>query len=105
MDDAIAYWVRWAFGIVGTFLVGWGAALKCKYQSIHRRQKATEMGVQALLRAQIIHIYNKYTDMGYLPIYERENIAHLYEQYKNLGGNGVIEELMEKLSDLPTPRH
>lgn len=68
------------------------------------RQNAVELGVQALLRANIISIYNKYMDRGEIPIYERENIDHLYKEYKALGGNGVIESLMEKLTDLPTPR-
>lgn len=68
------------------------------------RQEAVEHGVQALLRSNMIAIYNKYTEKGSVPIYERENIAHLYEEYKTLGGNGVIESLMEKLSDLPTPK-
>ena len=69
------------------------------------RQKAVENGMQALLRANIISIYNKYMERGYVPIYERENIDHLYKEYKTLGGNGVVESLIEKLDDLPTPRH
>ena len=64
-----------------------------------------ELGTQALLRAQIIHIYNKYIEKGYVPIYERENVNELYEQYKNLGGNGTIKTLMQKLDDLPTEEH
>ena len=67
------------------------------------RQAATELGVQALLRAEIIHIYNKYMEKGKMPIYERENVAELFKQYTNLGGNGVIKELLEKLNNLPTP--
>lgn len=105
MDDVITYWIRWAFGIAGTFIVGWAASLRFRYKSMQTRQKATEMGVQALLRAQIIHIYNKYMERGELPIYERENIDQLVEQYKNLGGNGVIESLKEKMDALPTPRN
>lgn len=75
-----------------------------RQEEMQIRQHATEKGVQALLRAQIISIYNKYMDMGSIPIYERENIEHLYTEYKALGGNGVIESLMDKLTDLPTPR-
>lgn len=67
------------------------------------RYKAVENGVQALLRANIISIYNKYMERGNIPIYERENIEHLYKEYKTLGGNGVVESLIEKLEDLPTP--
>ena len=69
---------------------------------LKKRLNATEKGVQALLRSQIISLYNKYIDKGYMPIYERENLEHLYTEYKALGGNGVIEHLKEKLDSLPT---
>jgi len=38
-----------------------------------------------------------------VPIYARENIEQLYAQYTNLGGNGTITELMNKLRAMPTP--
>lgn len=33
---------------------------------------ATKLGVQALLRAQMISDYNKWSDRGYAPIYARQ---------------------------------
>lgn len=69
---------------------------------LFRKYKATQNGVQALLRNEIISNYNKHMEKGYMPIYERENIDRMYHEYKNLGGNGVVEELMEKLNHLPT---
>lgn len=68
-----------------------------------RRQAAIEMGLQALLRDKIICVYNKYTEKGAIPIYERENVEHMYTEYKALGGNGILETLIVKLRDLPTP--
>ena len=80
-------------------------AVEHRQEEQEKRNKAVENGVQALIRANIISLYNKYTDKGYIPIYERENLEHLYTEYKTLGGNGVIESLLEKLADLPTPPH
>lgn len=63
---------------------------------------ALALGVQALLRAQMITDYNKSIDKGYAPIYVRENFENVYNQYKNLGGNGVMTDIHEKFRALPT---
>ena len=60
------------------------------------------MGLQALLRNEIIREYNKYIRLGSIPIYAMENMDAMYEQYSNLGGNGTITALMEKIRELPT---
>ena len=106
MDDfTVKYWVAWVYGIICTALTTAFGCLVKKYKCMMKKQTALELGTQALLRAQIIHIYNKYMEKEYLPIYERENIEELYIQYKNLGGNGTITKLFEKLCDLPTDPH
>jgi len=106
MDDfTVKYWVAWVYGLICTALTTAFGCLVKKYKSMMKRQHAIELGTQALLRAQIIHIYNKYMEREYLPIYERENIEELHKQYKNLGGNGTVDSLMEKLFDLPTDPH
>lgn len=67
-----------------------------------KRTVATQNGVQALLRNALVSSYERGHEKGFVPIYERENINYLYHNYKNLDGNGVIEDLMEKVMDLPT---
>lgn len=63
---------------------------------------ALKLGVQALLRAQMINDYNTCIDKGYAPIYVRDNFNNIYEQYENLGKNGVMEDLKQKFFALPT---
>lgn len=104
-EFTVKYWMAWVYGIICTGLATAFGCLVRKYKCMVQRQHAMELGTQALLRAQIIHIYNKYMERGYLPIYECENIEELYKQYKNLGGNGTITKLVEKLFDLPTEPH
>lgn len=56
--------------------------------------KGVRMGVKALLRAQMISDYNKWTDRGYAPIYAKQNFENLWEQYHALKGpNGVMDGL------------
>ena len=58
---------------------------------------AMRLGLQAILRENIIANYNKYRDKGYMPIYARESIKKIYEAYEGLGGNDVAHNLYEKM--------
>ena len=62
---------------------------------------AVKAGVQALLKAQLIDDYNRYSEKGYAPIYAKENFENCWQQYHNLGSNGVMDDLYEKFMDLP----
>lgn len=65
------------------------------------KNKAIAQGVQALLRDSIIKAYNKYSELGYCPIYAKENIRAMYAAYHLLGGNDIATALYKKLIDLP----
>ena len=55
-DWAVQYWVVWAFGLLTACLAAlWRYAL-----AQHKRQKALETGVQALLRDRIIQSCDYY---------------------------------------------
>ena len=41
-------------------------------------------------------------ELGFCPVYARESIEQMAMQYYNLGGNGVVHQLMDKLEELPT---
>ena len=47
--------------------------------------KALKAGIQALLRAQMISDFNKYSEKGYAPIYARDNFENCWKQYHSLG--------------------
>lgn len=64
--------------------------------------KGVRKGVQALLRAQMINDYNKWSERGYAPIYARQNFENCWEQYHSLGANGVMDDLHDKFLKLPT---
>lgn len=64
---------------------------------------ATRRGIRALLRADIVRLYNKYHDeLGYCPIYVKESLEEEYKQYHALKGNGVGTKLYKAIMDLPT---
>lgn len=73
----------------------------CRY--LYMQITGVRMGVKALLRAQMISDYNKWTEREYAPIYAKQNFENLWEQYHALKGpNGVMDDLHTKFIALPT---
>lgn len=97
-DFVLKYWIEFAFGLAV-------AGLSFLYHKLSGRVKRFEAignGVQALLRDRIIQAYNNYQDKEFCPIYARDNVEKMYQEYHALGGNGMITELVERIKELPT---
>lgn len=70
---------------------------------MYRQISATRKGIRALLRADLIRLYNKYhDDLGYCPLYVKQALEDEYQQYHTLKGNGVGTRMYEALMALPT---
>lgn len=78
---------------------GIGAVISRKWGT----HKSTEAGLRSLLRDRLIQSYNHNVyERKYCPIYEKENVTDMYNQYHNLGGNGTVTKLYHELMELPT---
>lgn len=82
-------------------ILGVPAILAVIFKIIFNHIKGVKLGVQALLRAQMIHDYNKWTERGFAPIYARENFENCWQQYHSLGVNGVMDDIHVKFMALP----
>lgn len=60
-----------------------------------------KMAEQATLRNSILTIYNTRMKLKYMTLYERQNVAKLYEQYIALNGNSFVHDCVEELEKLP----
>lgn len=83
-------------------VLGVPALLAAVFKCIFNQIKAVRLGIQALLRAQMIAEYNKWEERGYAPIYARQNFENCWAQYHNLGANGVMDDLHCRFLALPT---
>lgn len=72
-----------------------------RLKKVEQRNKALELGVQALLRAEMIEQYEKYKDRQHCPIYAKENFENMWLQYESLGANGVMTDIHNKFMSLP----
>lgn len=94
----INYWVELFFASITAILSYSVRVLSRKVNE----QEAIKLGVQALLKDRIIQSYNVHIEAGFCPVYARESIKQMTLQYYNLGGNGIVHQLMDKLEELPT---
>jgi len=97
--DAVAdIFVSWLIPFVCGGIVS-GCVMWVKAQM--RRNSAVEDGVQCLLRSEILHIHDKYMELGVCPTYVKESIERMYSAYHALGGNDVATKLYESVMALP----
>ena len=97
IDFIVTYWLEALFTLVCSVF-----ALLFKYIIKKlKRQQAVEAGLQALLRNELIKSYREYEEKGEISILDKENMEHMFKEYKNLGGNGTVEQMMTELMALP----
>ena len=59
-------------------------------------------GIQALLRNNLYAIHREWMPRGWCPTDVKDNFENMYNQYHQLGANGVMDRVREELMDLPT---
>ena len=59
------------------------------------------VGTREVLRDRIEHLISSYIKRGYITLMELEGVEKLHSAYHELGGNGFLNELMERAEALP----
>lgn len=88
--------------LIPTILGGALGFIMTKLKKNKKKDLAIELGVQALLRNEIIRRYREFETKGEISILDQENLDEMFEQYKNLGGNGTVKKMMNDLYELKT---
>lgn len=66
-----------------------------------RRERALEDGVVCLLRKSLMDEHTKHMEKGYISSKALESGILMYQAYKALGGNGMIDHMEEEIQALP----
>ena len=74
--------------------------LKQREKTLADREKALENGVVCLLRTKLIEYHSKYTKLDKISSHAYENWGLMYDAYKSLGGNGMIDHMKEEIEEL-----
>ena len=99
--DVIGIVLKWAIPAALGMLIG---AIATQFRKLRGRDAAVGVGVQCLLRAELIRCHKEYSSKGFCPVYARESIIKMYDAYHNLGGNDVVTDLKDYVLSLPTEK-
>jgi chemotaxis receptor (MCP) glutamine deamidase CheD len=104
----VKYWLEFLFGLIIGIIGYFVKKIKKKQEEQIKKQKeqeerykAMERGVQALLRNGIIKNYREAKIEGEIQMLDKENMEHMFEEYFNLGGNGLVVEVHEEFLKIP----
>ncbi len=77
-------------------------AIKADIDELNKTDRSQRKAIQAILRDRLYSLSNKYLAKGWVNKEEIENFENIYQQYHNLGKNGVMDARRDKVLDLPT---
>lgn len=69
---------------------------------VEAQNRATMLGVQALLRDRLLQAFSHYLARGWISAGDRDNIENMYTQYEALGPNNVISDIYNQVRALPS---
>ena len=70
-------------------------------KSMETELQKQSLALQATLRNSILAIYNSRMKENSISLYEKENLARLYESYSSIGGNSFGHNCVGELNKLP----
>ena len=78
--------------------------LNTKIDSIEEDIDLLKKGTQASLRNDLYELREKYCKRGYASIEEKREFENTYENYHNLGANGVMDYIHKEVMSLPSEK-
>lgn len=87
--------------IIGFVVTGIMGYLTAKIKEYRKRDGVQEEALKCLLRSAITSKYYVYKEIGSIPLYEKENLNYMNEQYEAMGGNSYIKNIMIEINQLP----
>lgn len=77
------------------------SVLSQKLSVLEDNQSKQGTALCSSIRNDIKKAYDLCKEKGYRTEWDTDNLNHLFDDYKKLGGNSFVEELMRKFHDLP----
>ena len=96
----LKYWVEVLLTAVSSFVAFTYKKIREKFSEQDKKREAIEKGVQALLRNELIQRFREYKLVGEMTLLDKENMDHMFTEYFNLGGNGMIDHMNDDIAEL-----
>lgn len=94
-------WVKIVLTIIGFITTGVLGYLTAKVKEYKKSENTQSEALKCLLRSAITSKYYVYSEIASIPLYEKENLNYMFEQYTAMGGNSYISKIMEEINSLP----
>lgn len=65
-------------------------------------KEVTQVALRRMLKIQLLSEHRRMLQRGFTTYTDLEVWVEVYEQYRDLGGNGVVDKLHEEVVSLPT---
>lgn len=99
MVDKIVWEI--VFTVIGFVVTGLLGFFIGKFKDYKKRDEVQQEALKCLLRSNITSKYYVYTELGSITPYEKQNINYMHEQYKKMGGNSYVDEIVIEINKLP----
>lgn len=76
-----------------------------KEEKHEQRETALENGVVCLLRVKLIEYHTKYVNLEHISSHGLQNWLLMYDAYKALGGNGMVDHMKDEIEKLHIENH
>lgn len=97
----LKYWMEAIFSCAITFVGLTYQKIKKRFEEQEKKSKAMENGVQALLRNELIKNFREHKVAGEITLLDKENMEHMFTEYFNLEGNGMMVEVHKEFLEIP----
>ena len=87
--------------VLQSILIPLIAGMMNRHKRLKKDMEIEKKGIQAILRNELLQLSYKYLDAGELNYSDKLNYENMYNAYHNLGKNGVMTELYNKVMTLP----
>lgn len=87
--------------LLNTILIPLVTVLIKKYRQNRDDMVLEKKGTQALLRNELLSLSHVYIKNGYVSYIEKCNFENMYTAYHNLGTNGAMTDIYNKVMALP----
>ena len=97
MSPFLVHGIEWVITAILAAAVGW---LTSSLSKRRKHDHAMEVGMQVLLRTQLVNAYERYhVQHAKLTVERRREIDEAFMAYEALGGNGTVAGLVAEIDD------
>lgn len=94
-------WVKIVGAVIAFVVPGTLGYFVATIKNYKKREDTQQEALKCLLRGAITSKYYVYSELKSIPLYEKENLNYMYEQYAKMGGNSYISKIMDEINQLP----